>query len=51
MQDVLLVAVVAAFFALCVAFVRACEAIIGRDELLDETTVDAATAAQSQRAA
>ena len=49
MQDVLLVAIMVAFFALCLLFVRACEAIIGRDEEV-ETTEDAPTYA-GERAA
>lgn len=50
MQDVLLVAVMAAFFALCVLLVRGCEAIIGRDEEIGSDTVDAPSYS-SERAA
>ena len=42
MTDVLLLAVIAAFFALSVLFVRACERIIGPD-LEADTTDDVAT--------
>lgn len=49
MQDGLLLTIMVAFFALCLVFVRACEAIIGRDEPADRTEVDPAV--PSRRAA
>jgi hypothetical protein len=48
MTDVIFLAVLVAFFALAVAFVRACEHIIGPD-LVSQTTV--VEAADSERAA
>ena len=48
MTDVLFIAVLVAFFALCVLFVRACERIIGpdleADAPADETTDSRAAA-------
>jgi hypothetical protein len=46
MKDVIVVAIIAVFFALCVAYVRWCDRIIGpdpddlRDEDVDESTAD-----------
>ena len=41
MQDLLLLAIMVAFFGLCLLFVRACAAIIGDEEEMDRTVADA----------
>ena len=46
MTDVIFLAVLVAFFALAVAFVRACEHIIGPDLEAQTTVVDAADSEQ-----
>lgn len=43
MTDVLYLLLIAAFFALAAAFVKACEAIIGPDELTAPARVDEPT--------
>jgi hypothetical protein len=50
MQDVLLVAIMVAFFALCLLFVRACEAIIGSEDELEPSAADG-SAYPNERAA
>ena len=41
MADVVFVAVICAFFALCVVYIRWCDRIVGPDEFTVDTTVDA----------
>ena len=50
MTDIILVAVIVAFFALSVLFVRACEAILGPD-VESDAAADAGAATRDQRAA
>lgn len=38
MADLIFVLVAVAFFAVCVAYVRACDRLVGRDEAGDEVT-------------
>jgi hypothetical protein len=49
MADVIFVAVICAFFALCVVYVRWCDRIIGSDDSI--VTVDAARPAEDDRTA
>jgi len=49
MSDVILVAILVAFFALAIAFVKACERVIGPD--VETTRVDAAPVESDQAAA
>ncbi len=51
MADIVYLAVIVAFFALCVAFVRACDRIIGPDELAPLIPADGDDAGASEVAA
>jgi len=51
MQDVIFVLILAAFFALAVVFVKACELIIGPDIEAARADADASTSGDEQVAA
>jgi hypothetical protein len=51
MGDLLFVAVVVAFFALAVAYVKGCERIVGPDTPLPDDGADAAASAEAGRPA
>jgi hypothetical protein len=50
MRDLVVIAIVIGFFALCVAYVRWCERIIGPDPDLDELVADADPATSAHAA-
>jgi hypothetical protein len=52
MRDIVVLAVITAFFALCVAYVRWCDRIIGPDpDVLDDHTVDEVRRADAEEVA
>ena len=49
MADVIFVAVICAFFALCVVYIRWCDRIVGPDEFTLDPPVDAVASATHEQ--